>query len=309
MRAALAASLAIAALAAVLDRRDGRRRERRPAGPPGRPHGPDEAADRRRPRVHERPAGGVDLRVRDRDRRRGVRRRAVDQVGRDVRLQEQGVRRRRGRVAGQRPDLQRRDDARDQRATACRRRASRPASSRSRRPTTPTPTTATRTRSPRRRSPTRCRPSPRRRRPRRASGGRSGSRRTASRSSTGWTPARATRSRTRSRTAAPAIPRPPASTTTTRCRPASTRARSKKKHSKLVGWILDGFPIFGYRGKKGELLTNADLDVCHGHTHKVKIDGKHAARLPLPRDPRVPLHGRVLQRDAVSSGAPGGPPA
>ena len=50
--------------------------------------------------------------------------------------------------------------------------------------------------------------------------------------------------------------------------------KSKRKHSKLVGWILDGFPIFGYRGKHGELLTDADLDVCHGHTHRVKIDGK-----------------------------------
>ena len=52
------------------------------------------------------------------------------------------------------------------------------------------------------------------------------------------------------------------------------QGQSKRKHSKLVGWILDGFPLFGYRGKEGELMTNADLDVCHGHTHRVKLEGK-----------------------------------
>lgn len=49
---------------------------------------------------------------------------------------------------------------------------------------------------------------------------------------------------------------------------------SKKKHSKLIGWALDGFPIFGPRGKNGSLLTDEDLDVCHGEFGKVKIGGK-----------------------------------
>jgi hypothetical protein len=49
---------------------------------------------------------------------------------------------------------------------------------------------------------------------------------------------------------------------------------SAKQHSKLVGWALDGFPIYGKRGENGEELANADLDVCHGHTHKVKLDGE-----------------------------------
>ena len=49
---------------------------------------------------------------------------------------------------------------------------------------------------------------------------------------------------------------------------------SKSEHSKLVGWALDGFPIYGPRGEDGEELTNNDLDVCHGHTHKVKLDGE-----------------------------------
>ena len=45
-------------------------------------------------------------------------------------------------------------------------------------------------------------------------------------------------------------------------------------HSKLVGWALDGFGIYGPRGTDGEELTAADLDECHGHEHKVKFDGK-----------------------------------
>jgi hypothetical protein len=49
---------------------------------------------------------------------------------------------------------------------------------------------------------------------------------------------------------------------------------SKKKHSKLVGWALDGFPIYGPRDDDGDELSNNDLDVCHGHTHKVKVDGE-----------------------------------
>ena len=49
---------------------------------------------------------------------------------------------------------------------------------------------------------------------------------------------------------------------------------SRKKHSRLVGWALDGFPIYGKRGQGGEELANRDLDVCHGHAHKVKLDGE-----------------------------------
>ena len=49
---------------------------------------------------------------------------------------------------------------------------------------------------------------------------------------------------------------------------------STKKHSRLVGWALDGFGIYGPRGEDGEELSNDDLDVCHGHTEKVKLDGE-----------------------------------
>lgn len=38
-------------------------------------------------------------------------------------------------------------------------------------------------------------------------------------------------------------------------------------HSGIVGWIRDGFPLYGYKGTGGVELTNADLDECHGHGH------------------------------------------
>jgi hypothetical protein len=45
-------------------------------------------------------------------------------------------------------------------------------------------------------------------------------------------------------------------------------------HSALVGYALDGFGIYGRRGEGGKILTSADLDECHGHTHEIMWDGK-----------------------------------
>jgi YHYH protein len=45
-------------------------------------------------------------------------------------------------------------------------------------------------------------------------------------------------------------------------------------HSALVGYALDGFGIYGHRGETGKVLTNADLDQCHGHTHEITWNGK-----------------------------------
>lgn len=38
-------------------------------------------------------------------------------------------------------------------------------------------------------------------------------------------------------------------------------------HSGIVGWIRDGFPLYGYKSTGGIELTNNDLDECHGHSH------------------------------------------
>ena len=40
-------------------------------------------------------------------------------------------------------------------------------------------------------------------------------------------------------------------------------------HSVLLGWMFDGFPMYGQYSQEGELPTA--LDECHGHTHE--IDG------------------------------------
>lgn len=45
-------------------------------------------------------------------------------------------------------------------------------------------------------------------------------------------------------------------------------------HSALMGYILDGFGIYGPRGEDGKILGSKDLDACHGHTHPVLWDGK-----------------------------------
>ena len=42
--------------------------------------------------------------------------------------------------------------------------------------------------------------------------------------------------------------------------------QSKSRKSKLVGFALDGFPIYNGRDEDGKRLTNADLDKCHGRT-------------------------------------------
>lgn len=44
--------------------------------------------------------------------------------------------------------------------------------------------------------------------------------------------------------------------------------------STLVGYALDGFGIYVERRPNGALLTNADLDACHGRTSPVAWDGE-----------------------------------
>lgn len=45
------------------------------------------------------------------------------------------------------------------------------------------------------------------------------------------------------------------------------------QHSPLVGYIADGFGIYGNQGENGKPLTNADLDACHGHSHTINVNG------------------------------------
>ncbi|SHH27234.1 YHYH protein [Massilia sp. CF038] len=52
-----------------------------------------------------------------------------------------------------------------------------------------------------------------------------------------------------------------------------TQVDTAGSHSPLVGYIADGFGIYGNLGEQGKALTNADLDACHGHTHALTING------------------------------------
>ncbi|MFZ6845459.1 YHYH protein [Undibacterium sp. RuTC16W] len=45
------------------------------------------------------------------------------------------------------------------------------------------------------------------------------------------------------------------------------------QHSPLVGYIADGFGIYGNQGENGKAISNADLDECHGHTHAITVNG------------------------------------
>ena len=47
-----------------------------------------------------------------------------------------------------------------------------------------------------------------------------------------------------------------------------------KGRSTLVGYAVDGYGIYVERNAKGQLLTNTDLDACHGRTSKVLWNGK-----------------------------------
>ena len=56
--------------------------------------------------------------------------------------------------------------------------------------------------------------------------------------------------------------------------PACISYGNENAHSKLIGWVLDGFPIYGPIGNGGRYMRTSDLDECHGHKHKIKYQGK-----------------------------------
>ena len=45
------------------------------------------------------------------------------------------------------------------------------------------------------------------------------------------------------------------------------------QHSPLLGYIADGFGIYGNQGENGVPMVNADLDECHDHTHAITVNG------------------------------------
>lgn len=82
-------------------------------------------------------------------------------------------------------------------------------------------------------------------------------------------------------------------------------------HSKRLGWAFDGFGIYGKRGQGGKAMTNADLDVCHGHSHKVLWRGKQQTIYHYHMTEEYPyslgcFRGKAIK---ISSSQPSGPPS
>jgi hypothetical protein len=63
--------------------------------------------------------------------------------------------------------------------------------------------------------------------------------------------------------------------------PACLGFGGTKKHSKVIGWALDGFPIYGPYGDNGNYLSNSELDVCHGIT-EMKSGYHYVANYEFP---------------------------
>ena len=73
------------------------------------------------------------------------------------------------------------------------------------------------------------------------------------------------------------------------------------KHSDLIGYALDGYGIYGMHGEHGEVLTNADLDACHGHEHVIAWNGQMVKMYHYHATAEYPytvgcFHGTPLRR-------------
>ncbi len=93
--------------------------------------------------------------------------------------------------------------------------------------------------------------------------------------------------------------------------------------STLVGYAYDGFGIYVERDKNGKMLTNANLDECHGRTSKVMWDGNlvemyhYVGTLEYPYAVGcfrgTPVQSQSTSQGGGQSGQPGGqggtPPA
>jgi hypothetical protein len=78
--------------------------------------------------------------------------------------------------------------------------------------------------------------------------------------------------------------------------------QTKSKRSKLVGFALDGFPIFNGRDEDGKRLANADLDACHGRTSVVKLDGEKVKTYHYEATLEYPYTLGCFRAAPVSSG-------
>lgn len=88
-----------------------------------------------------------------------------------------------------------------------------------------------------------------------------------------------------------------------------TDKRESGGHSALVGYLLDGFGIYGPYGENGQALGSRDLDECHGHTHTITWEGKQVAMYHYHATPDFPytagcLRGRYQQANVTAISGP-----
>jgi hypothetical protein len=93
-----------------------------------------------------------------------------------------------------------------------------------------------------------------------------------------------------------------------------TKGEKTARHSPVVGWALDGFPITGPRGDGGKPVTDADLDVCHGHVGWIVVGGKRVRTYHYHATLEFPytlgcFRGTPLRLAPAGGGAAVGPPS
>jgi hypothetical protein len=91
--------------------------------------------------------------------------------------------------------------------------------------------------------------------------------------------------------------------------PPCLTGTSPKTQERLVGYALDGYPIFGPRDANGKLLTNADLDACHGHVGWVTLRGKRVRTYHYNATLEYPyalgcFHGTPVASPLAAAGRP-----
>jgi hypothetical protein len=81
------------------------------------------------------------------------------------------------------------------------------------------------------------------------------------------------------------------------------------EHSKMLGFLRDGFPVYGEFGEGGKKVTGADLDECNGHIGPTPEfpNGIYHYHLKSDASPYTPncYHGTV-DANSVGDGSPGG---
>jgi len=82
-----------------------------------------------------------------------------------------------------------------------------------------------------------------------------------------------------------------------------------KGRSSLVGYALDGFGIYVERDAGGQLLTNTNLDACHGRVSKVLWNGREQRIFHYDATLEYPYTLGCFEGTPIRTGQGAGPPA